>query len=100
MGRLTSFVHVSGDDGQYGVFGPDDDVPEWAARKIGVHAWQDGKHPYPDAAEGAEPPRSGKGSGREAWAAFASDKGVDVAEDATRDELVADLVAAGVIEES
>lgn len=35
-----------------------------------------------------EPPRAGKGSGRDAWAAYAAGLGVDVDDDATRDEII------------
>jgi len=37
------------------------------------------------------PPRTGKGSGRAAWAAYAEASGVDVDPDATRDDII-DLV--------
>lgn len=45
-----------------------------------------------------EPPRSGKGSGKEAWAAYAASLGVEVAEDASRDDIVAQLAERGLIE--
>jgi hypothetical protein len=45
MGRLVSYVHVEGPDGMV-AFGPDDEVPEWAARKMGAHCFEDGEHPY------------------------------------------------------
>ncbi|WP_311208780.1 MULTISPECIES: hypothetical protein [unclassified Aeromicrobium] len=35
------------------------------------------------------PPRSGKGSSTEAWAAFAADHGITVADDADRDTIIA-----------
>jgi hypothetical protein len=47
-----------------------------------------------------EPPRSGKGSGKEAWAAYADSLGVDVPGDASRDDIVAHLVERGLIEPS
>jgi hypothetical protein len=43
-----------------------------------------------------QPPRSGRGSGKDAWAAFAAGK-VDVAEDAPAKDIIAALEAAGVI---
>lgn len=46
-----------------------------------------------------EPPRSGRGSGREAWAAFAADRGVHVEDEDTRDDIVQALAEAGVIDE-
>lgn len=41
--------------------------------------------------EGAEatPPRAGAGSGVEAWRRYAEGQGVDVPEDASRDEIIA-----------
>lgn len=42
------------------------------------------------------PPQSGKGSGVEAWRNYAADNEVVVGEDATREEIIAELDAAGV----
>jgi hypothetical protein len=36
-----------------------------------------------------EPPRSGAGSGRDAWVSFAAQQGVDVGDDDTRDDIIA-----------
>lgn len=46
--------------------------------------------PLPVAAEAAgdEPPRSGKGSGLEAWVTYAESIGLQVPEDATRDDVI------------
>lgn len=52
-----------------------DDVVEGGARPI-----EDGD---------AEPPRSGKGSGLDAWIAYAELLEIDVPEDATRDDVIA-----------
>lgn len=42
MGKvLNNTVHVLGDDGQYHIFGPEDEVPDEYAEKIGDHAWVD-----------------------------------------------------------
>ena len=35
-----------------------------------------------------EPPRAGKGSGRDAWADFAASKGVEVDDEMGRDEII------------
>lgn len=94
MARLVSYVHVFDDEGEPHAFGPDDDVPEWAAAKMGPHCFETDA----DAVEGVEPPRAGKGSGRDAWAEFASTKGVDVEADASRDEIIAQLADAGYVE--
>lgn len=42
------------------------------------------------------PPRAGKGSGKEAWAAYAEANGVEVDADASRDDIIAACEAAGV----
>lgn len=49
--------------------------------------------------DGDEPPRSGKGSSKDAWAAFAAKHDVTVEDEATRDDIVAALTAAGKIKE-
>lgn len=63
---------------------PDDDV----AALLGEHLFTE-----PDS---DIPPRSGKGSGAPAWAAYAGDNGVDVDPDASRDDIIAALEAASV----
>lgn len=100
MSRLVSYVHVNGDGGQPHVFGPDDEVPEWAARKMGPHCF-DGDHPYPDESRksGTEPSRNGKGSSLDAWVAFAAENGHDVDPGTSRDQVIADLAILGVISE-
>lgn len=45
-----------------------------------------------------EPPRSGAGSGVNAWRTFAETHGVDVADDASRDDIIAELEERGIIE--
>lgn len=102
--RLNTYVHV---DGEW--YGPDDDVPAAAARRIGAHAWadadqdadtgpaDDGQAPTPTSA-GEAPPRTGRGSGVEAWRTFAEQHGVKVDEDMNRDEIIAAAEAAGVVE--
>jgi hypothetical protein len=94
MARLTSYVHVPVDDGGYAVYGPDDDVPAEHAKLIGPHAWE--------GADGADvdgvPARAGKGSGRDVWAAFAAEHGVDVSDEDSRDDLIAKCEQAGVVE--
>ena len=44
---------------------------------------------WPESSGVAEPPRSGKGSGVEAWREYATSLGVEVADDATRDDIIA-----------
>lgn len=111
MGALTTTVHVPDNDGGYTIFGPDDDLPDWAAARIGAHAFEDGDHPLPDSdypgkpvsveierAPGSVPARKGPGSSRDAWADFANEKGQEVAAGASRDDIIAGLLAAGLID--
>ncbi|MFD3517710.1 hypothetical protein [Streptomyces sp. NPDC058657] len=95
--RLIGYVHVGGR-----AYGPDDEVPADVARRIGDHAWQD-RADVEDlddqADQGQAPPRSGRGSGVEAWRAFATQHDVEVADDATREDIIAACEAAGVIEQ-
>lgn len=81
--ELAAVVHVYDDGGTVHVFGPGDDVPGWAAGKItNPKAWQ--------AEETAdEPPRTGRGSSREAWVAYAEGLGIAVPDDASKDDIVA-----------
>ncbi|MFI7009974.1 hypothetical protein [Streptomyces sp. NPDC050145] len=106
--RLIAYVHVAGV-----VYGPGDVVPDEVARRIGAHAWapdggdQDGGGEQqlgdqgdggPAPAPSEAPPRSGRGSGVEAWRAFAEQHDVEVPAEATRDDVIAACEAAGVIE--
>lgn len=47
--------------------------------------------------EDEAPPRSGRGSGRDEWAAYAAQHDVTVEDDMSRDDIVAALEAAGVV---
>lgn len=95
MARLTAWVHVPDpDNGGVRAFGPNDDVPDWAAEWItNPHAWTDA--PPSEAATAAEaepaseePPRSGRGSGADAWAAYAGSLGISVDPDWSRDDII------------
>jgi hypothetical protein len=89
--ELVAYVHVAGR-----VFAPGDDVPDEYAKKItNPVAWK-GEVPAEDGPP-SEPPRAGKGSGRDAWVAFASSRGVAVPESMTRDDIIAGLVSQGII---
>lgn len=105
MAKLNSYVHVPV-DGDWVVYGPDDEVPaEHAALITNPKAWEDGEVPTAavsgevTGSGSGEPPRSGKGSARDAWEAFAADHGVHVEDDDSRDDIIAALAEAGVIEE-
>jgi hypothetical protein len=105
MAKLNSYVHVPVDN-DWVVYGPDDEVPaEHAALITNPKAWEGGEAPStkseePSSAQGdEEPPRSGKGSSKEAWAEFAQTHGVQVEDGDSRDDIIAALVEAGVVEE-
>jgi hypothetical protein len=109
MAKLSSYVHVPV-DGDWVVYGPDDEVPaEHAALITNPKAWEDGELPSAKATKssadestegtGGEPPRSGKGSGRDAWTEFAESREVHVEDEDSRDDIIAALVEAGVIDE-
>lgn len=70
--------------------------PEEAARA--QSAFNDSTQDDSDADVAVEPPRAGKGSSREAWSVFAAERGVQVDDEDARDDIIAALVDAGVIE--
>jgi hypothetical protein len=96
-GRKALVANVWVDGVLYGPAGkkPDKDVAEQITNP---KAWAD----TADADSGAEsgdgsgiPPKGGAGSGKDAWKAYADSLGVAVDDDATRDDIVAALEAAG-----
>ncbi|MGW0015521.1 hypothetical protein ACWDVX_37955 [Streptomyces tendae] len=90
--RLNAFVHV---DGEW--YGPDSKVPAPVAEKIGDHAWEGtDDDAEPDAPKA--PPRSGRGSGVDAWRAYAEGNGYDTDDEMSRDDVIALLEREGVIE--
>lgn len=119
-GRLNTFVHVVELDadgkatGQAAVFGPDDDLPDWAVAAItNPDVWaeapelqQDSELPPPGSGDPdvpppppspKAPPRGGAGSGRDAWVAYADASGVEVTDDLrTREDIIAACELAGV----
>lgn len=93
MRRLKTRVHVAGT-----WYGPGDEVPPKVAERIGAHAWEDdGAKPEPSSG-GPQPPRSGRGSGVEAWRKFAEANGVDTDDEMNRDDVIAACEKFGVIE--
>lgn len=95
--RLIAYVHVDGVP-----YGPGDKVPPAVAKKIGDHAWTDADEVPAQDAEGSggdveAPPRSGRGSGVDAWLAFAEQHGVGTDSDMSRDDVIAACEAAGVV---
>lgn len=65
-----------------------DDVPEGIT--VGSHL-TDGDETDADGAGagGGEPPRAGRGSGKEAWAEYATGLGVEFDPEASRDDIIA-----------
>jgi hypothetical protein len=103
--ELRTYVHVADENGQYRVFGPGDDLPDWARSAItNPKAWADGEAPVAanelsgsegEASEPVEPPRAGKGSGLEVWRDYAERLGWfdEIPADASRDDIVASIDA-------
>jgi hypothetical protein len=89
MAKLGGEWSIWGDGVRYdpGMDVPDAVASKWTNPDI---VW-DGDAPVsadePDS--GGEPPRSGKGSSTEAWQKYAASLGVEVPEDASRDDIVA-----------
>ncbi|MFG2458152.1 hypothetical protein ACGFWE_13925 [Streptomyces sp. NPDC048523] len=106
--QLVAHVHVRDLGGRSVAFGPGEDVPGWARKQIAnPKAWGDVEPADSSQAEVTSPagtggdleapPRAGKGSGVEAWRDFAARKGVDVDQDASREQIIAACEAAGVV---
>lgn len=103
MGRqLAATVYVADEEGVVRSFGPGDTLPDWAAAKItNPDAYVDNDEAAPAAddesaphdSDGA-PPKTGKGSGLANWLTYAESLGVDVPEDASRDDVIAAVEAA------
>jgi hypothetical protein len=109
MAKLNTHVYLL-DNGETKGFGPDDELPEHIARQIGAHAFEGGVHPFAGKDDdgdgqngrepGVEPPRTGKGSTRDAWVAFATETGHgDLVQGTSgRDELIQALADVGQIQ--
>jgi hypothetical protein len=95
MGKiLTARTHAMDEQGRAVWFNPGDTVPGWARKQLtNPKLWGD-EQP----ATVPVPSTSGPGSGKEAWAAFAADRGVEVDAGASRDDIMAACQAAGVLE--
>lgn len=85
--RVSTIVPAQpGSPEAFQVFGPEDDVPEWAAKQIGDHAWADD-----DANDGeGDGSAPAKGAPKADWIAYAVSQGADEAdaEAMTKEELV------------
>lgn len=92
---LGAYVHVDGV--AYSPGTKEKDLPDGVAEQItNPAAWGEAE-PASEPTSDGPPPRAGKGSGTEAWAAYAGnlDPPVEVPEGATRDDIVAAVEAAG-----
>jgi hypothetical protein len=98
--RLATHVWVQQKDGRGNVvqsawFGPDDDLPDWAEAAI-THD----KAYVDESGSDGPPPKAGRGSGLDAWKAYASVHEVEVPDGASKDDVIAALESAGVPTES
>lgn len=108
--RLATHVHVVDDKGAEHVLPAGSTVPSWARDRVtNPAAYADAAQPEAaedegqgdgetagDGDQGGPPPKAGRGSSAEAWAAYAATHDVAVAPDASRDDIVAACEAAGV----
>lgn len=85
MDRLASTVIVNGVAYERGTTPP----KEVAEKITNPVAWE------VDAQESDEPPRTGAGSTTDAWRAYATRLGVEVSDDAGRDDIIAAVDARG-----
>lgn len=106
-GRLRTHVHVRGEHGITHVFTPHDEIPEWAARAItNPKAWAEPPQlDEPGDAEGngdQGPEQSDPGASarpaetatKDVWLAYAAVRGLEVAPDATKAQIIAAVTAA------
>lgn len=97
--RLNATVYLQDEEGVVRGFGPGDIVPDWVAEQItNPDVWVDDDPASPTAVEDdgddtGPPPKTGKGSGVQAWREYAGTIGVAVPEDATRDDIIAAVEA-------
>jgi hypothetical protein len=97
MAKLNTHVTVHDENGAPFTFGPDVELPEWAARKISNPNVWDGDAPVfeeepeeeIDEADENEPARSGRGSGLPVWQAYAKSLDITFPEDADRNAIIA-----------
>ncbi|MDN4174729.1 hypothetical protein QWY28_17340 [Nocardioides sp. SOB77] len=98
-GSLAYRIWVAKDDGELVEFQAGDTLPAWAAKKVdnpGAFVDDGTSADQTEDETGAPPPRSGRGSGVDAWRAYAAAHDVDVDDDATREDVIDALDAAGV----
>jgi hypothetical protein len=100
MGKILSRrTHAMDEQGRAVWFNPGDTVPGWARKQLtNPKLWGDEQPVKQPPTEAPVPSTSGPGSGKDAWAAFAADRGVEFASGATRDDIMAACQAAGVLD--
>lgn len=116
---FNTFVHLTDDAGVHHAFGPGDPVPGWARPLVGDHVIHTGESPaispvedWPEIGfvtvedEGLgvveppkQPPTSGPGSNRTAWAEFAKQVGQPVLGEWSRQDIIDALIRNGHIRE-
>jgi hypothetical protein len=106
MRRLAeNIVKRNPSTGQVEAFPADTVPPGWVHDVISPdsHVWEQDTDPETtsesDTGGGSTPeppPRAGKGSGRDAWAAYAVSLGFEVDDDHGRDQIIAAIEAAGL----
>jgi hypothetical protein len=74
------------------------EVPDWATGLVGDHCVEQAESdPSTHSVNaGGPPPKTGRGSSRDAWAAYAGAHEFEVEEGATREDIIAGLDAAGI----
>jgi hypothetical protein len=100
MGKqLIANTHAVDEQGRAVHFTPGQTVPGWARKQLtNPKLWGDEQPAGPAPAEVPVPSASGPGSGKDAWAAFAADRGVEVAAGSSRDDIMAACQVAGVLD--
>jgi len=110
-GQLASHVHVRDDQSTNHVFGPGDEIPLWAARKItNPGAWAQAPEPWELEDQAADPqdgdPQDETGPGqspggmpalsdtKDVWQAFAAVRGVELPDGATKTQIIEVVKAA------
>lgn len=102
--KLAVYVDVHDDDGVAHCFGPGDVPPAWAVQRIDrPDVWASTPAVGADTAESSpvgEPLRPGAGSRKDTWLAYAESLGINIAEGATKAEVIAAVAALDDPEES
>lgn len=116
--KLTAGVLVRDSGGTLRFLKAGSELPQWAQGRVGDHVLSgtagtakpapaevdvtvrdiDGsvRDATVEVTAAEPPPRSGRGSGRDAWSDYATAQGVEVTEDMERNEIIAACQASGV----